>query len=352
MFPSILSSPPAEGGHDRTPARDPRPAFPRFSGHTVPLSADARPENAAMLATLTARHVEFLDFARTVGNHSLATIRWYRDGFRNYEKFLRLGLSLPPDEFQLRIYDVYAWLRWNTVERKLKPISMNGYWRSVKMFWNDVAARDGAQHPFEGKKQPPLPDRVPKAHAPEECRRILIAARNYPWESAFNRARSMALIGCALLAGLRRGEILRLEVLDVDLTDGTILVRGGKGRGGGKDRVAYIPDDLRLYLREYESARARAGIICPEYFASIPRKQGIGLDTIRRTVRAVRAASGVKFTVHTLRHSYVSSLIRSGVSLPVVSELAGHTKIETTMNYVRVFDVDKREAVKKLRLAV
>lgn len=304
-----------------------------------------------MLVTLAARHAAFLDFARTVENHSLATIRWYRDGYRNYEKFLRLGLSLPPDEFQLRIYDIYAWLRWNTVERELKPISMNGYWRSVKLFWNDVATRDGAQNPFEGKKQPSVGDRVLKAHSPEECRRILIAARNYPWDSPFNRARSMALIGCALLAGLRRGEILRLEVCDVDLNDGTILIRNGKGRGGGKDRVAYIPDELRALLLAYETARARATIVCPEYFASLQRKRGIALDTIRRTVRAVRAASGVKFTVHTLRHSYVSSLIRSGVSLPVVSELAGHTRIETTMNYVRVFDGDKREAVRKLRLA-
>jgi len=222
-----------------------------------------------------------------VGNQSLETIRWYRDGFRNYEKFVRLGLSLPADEFQLRIYDLHAWLRWNTANRKLKPISMNGYWRSVKLFWNDVATRDGAQNPFEGKKQPPVGDHVPKAHAPEECRRILLAARNYPWGSEFNRARSMALIGCALLAGLRRGEILRLEVRDVDLNDGTILVRNGKGRGGGKDRIAYIPDELRLYLRGYETARTRAAIVCPEYFASIPRKQGIALDTIRRTVRAV-----------------------------------------------------------------
>ena len=304
-----------------------------------------------MLATLTERHAQFLDFARTVGNQSPTTIRWYRDGFRNYVKFLQGGLHLPPNDFQLRIYDIHAWQRWNTVERALSPISTNGYWRSVKLFWNDVAARDGAQHPFEGKKQPPVPTRIPKAHAPDECRRILIAARNYPWDTPFHRARAMATLACALLAGLRRGELLRLEVRDIDLDDGTILVRGGKGRGGGKDRVAYPNDEARLLLREYATARARVGIVCPEFFASITRKQGISLETLRRTVRAVRAASGVKFTLHTLRHSYVTNLIRAGTPLPTVRDMAGHTMIETTMGYTRVFDTDKREAARAFRLA-
>jgi integrase len=278
------------------------------------------------------------------------TVRWYRDAFRNYTKYLREGLTLPASDFHLRIYDIDGWVRWNIKERGLSAISTNGYWRAVKLFWNDVANRDGLQHPFQGKKQPPKPSRVPKAHSPDECRRILSATENYPWDTSFHRARALALLGTALLAGLRKSELLALEVRDVDVDAGTIRVRNGKGRGGGKERVAYMPDELRRLLVGYNSARAAAQLVCPEYFASIKYRRGIKSDTLKRIVSYVRAASGVKFTLHTLRHSYVSWLVRSGVPLPVASELAGHTMIETTMNYIRVFDTDKRAAVGRLRM--
>jgi len=309
-----------------------------------------RPDNEELLRQIKSRFEAFADHALYVLNQSPMTVRWYKDAFRNYVKFLRDGGALPPDQFQLRIYDIDAWVRWNLHDRKLSAISTNNYWRAVKLFWNDIATRDGVQHPFEGKKAPAKPQRIPKAHEPDECRRILAATENYPWETPFHRARSLAILGTALLAGLRKSELLALEVRDVDVNAGTIRVRHGKGRGGGKERVAYMPDELRRLLTGYNTARAAANLVCPEYFASIKYRRGIKGMTLKRLVTYVRAASGVKFTMHTLRHSYVSWLVRSGVPLPVASELAGHTMIETTMNYIRVFDADKRAAVGRLRM--
>lgn len=309
-----------------------------------------RPENEELLRQIKSRFEAFADHALYVLNQSPMTVRWYKDAFRNYVKFLLEGGALSADQFQLRIYDIDGWVRWNLRDRKLSAISTNNYWRAVKLFWNDVATRDGVQHPFEGKKAPAKPQRLPKAHAPDECRRILAATENYPWETPFHRARALAILGMALLAGLRKSELLALEVRDVDVNAGTIRVRHGKGRGGGKERVAYMPDELRRLLTAYNATRAAANLVCPEYFASIKYRRGIKGMTLKRLVTYVRAASGVKFTMHTLRHSYVSWLVRSGVPLPVASELAGHTMIETTMNYIRVFDTDKRAAVGRLRM--
>lgn len=347
MFPSSTSRPLAPSAVTSTLAPS---GAPPFFGAALPLAAGACPENEELLRQIRSRFEGFTEHARYVLNQSPVTVRWYRHSFGNYAKFLVEGLALPPEQFHLRVYDIDGWVAWNRRDRGLSAISTNNYWRAVKLFWNDVAKRDGVQHPFEGKKAPPKPQRVPKAHAPDECRRILAAADNYPWETPFHRARNLAILGTALLAGLRKGELLALETRDVDLTAGTIRVRHGKGRGGGKERVAYMPDELRRLLAAYGTARAAAQIVCPEYFASLPARKGIGNMTLKRLVTYVRAASGVKFTMHTLRHSYVSWLIRSGVPLPVASELAGHTMIETTMDYIRVFDTDKRAAVGRLRM--
>jgi integrase len=351
MFPSNPLLPPAQFAIPAPPAPSSAPPQPpAFGRATLPSSGDARPENEDLIRQLVSRFELFVDYALHVVNQSPMTVRWYRDAMRNYVKFLRLGLGLAPEQFQLRIYDVDGWVRWNLHDRKLSAISMNNYWRGVKRFWKDVAARDGVQNPFDGKRAPAKPQRVPKAHTPDECRRILTAAENYPWETAFHRARALAILGTALLAGLRKSELLSLEVRDIDVNAGTIRVRHGKGCGGGKERVAYMPDELRRLLTAYTTARAAAHLVCPEYFASLKYRRGIRQDTLKRVVTYVRAASGVRFTMHTLRHSYVSWLVRSGVPLPVACELAGHTMIETTMNYIRVFDTDKWTAVGKLRM--
>lgn len=346
MFYLDPSTPPANTPVSSPPATVNDRAAERASEASGPANVH---DNNEVLRKLLIRFEDFGDYAVSVLNQSPMTVRWCRDAFRCYVKFIREGMDLPPEAFVRRIYDIDAWVGWNR-KRHLSAISTNGYWRALRMFWKDMVSRDGLQNPFEAKRQPPLPQRVPKAHSPDECRRILTAADNYPWETDFHRTRALALIGCALLAGLRRSELLALEVRDIDCTNGTIRVRHGKGRGGGKERVCYITDELKRLLRAYETSRAGAHLVCPEFFASVKLRRGIRIDTVKRIISYVRAASGVRFTLHTLRHSYVSWLIRSGVSLPIVSELAGHTMVETTMQYIRVFDADKRAAVQGLRM--
>src|ERR1041385_1193245 len=267
MFPSSPSLPPAQFGIPLPPAPSSPPPPPLFGAATLPSSGDARPENEELLRQVVARFECFADHALHVLNLSRLTVRWHRDAMRNYLKFLRMGLGLDREDFQRRIYDIDAWVRWNLHDRKLSAISMHNYWRAVKLFWNDVATRDGVQHPFAGKRPPAKPQRVPKAHTPDECRRILAATENYPWESPFH------------LAGLRKSELLALEVRDVDVNAGTLRVRHGKGCGGGKERVAYMPDELRRLLTAYNTARAAAHLVCPEYFASLKYRRGIKQDT-------------------------------------------------------------------------
>ena len=308
-----------------------------------------REANERLLAWLDARFEEYCDYEVTVRNHSTQSARWHRDAYQNFRHYLAEHLSLPAEEFKKAVFGVEAWIRWNR-EQGRGPVTTNTYWRGLRGFFNDLEKRDGVQNPFRGLKPPPLPTRLPKALAPEDCRRLLRAAENYPWQSRFERARALAILGVMIYAGLRRGEVIKLETQDVRLEDGTILIRKGKGRFGGKDRTAYVPPELRLYLRDYLAERARHNLVGPEFFTTIIRKRGVSRDLLKQLVTRIRAASGVTFTLHSLRHSYVTWLLRSGVPIHVAQELAGHADITTTAGYLRVFDEDKLAAVRKLHL--
>jgi len=319
----------------------------------LPAPPTTPPDDSALAQLATIDHLDrrFDDFcahARFTRGHSEATVRWYRSGYRMFRAFLlqrsaTLGMDIRRDFFALDEF-----IR-SIRERGCQASTVVNYYRGLKAFFDDLERRDGIASPFRGHRAPPMPSRVPKARSPEECRRILDTAANIPWKSALERTRAMALLGCMMYAGLRKGELLRLRASHVNLTEGTLFISRGKGRGGGKDRVAYCPPELPYLLRDYARERARCRIETPEFFCGL-RGRPLSDSALRRTMRRIRRASGVPFSMHSLRHSFVTMLLRSGVPIHVASELAGHTDIRTTAHYLRVFDEDKRQEIQRLRL--
>ena len=289
------------------------------------------------------RFRDFCDYAVTALGHSAATLHGYRHAYRDFRRYVEESGATLPGAF----LDVEGWVRRNR-RRGLGPVTVNTYWRQLRPFFNDLERRDGVESPFRHMKAPTQPARIAKAFKPTDCRKILVAAESYPWPTAFQRTRAVAVIATILYAGLRRGELLRLTYADVSLDDGTIRILRGKGRGGGKDRTAYIAPELRKILEDYLRERRRKNIVGPGFFSSERTGQGISLATLRRIHKAVRRASGIAFSLHGLRHSFVTMLLRSGVPLHVARELAGHTSITTTAAYLRVWDEDKRDQIRKV----
>lgn len=312
-------------------------------------AVDPHDENERLLLELDTRFEEFADYVFTVRGHSPTSIRGYREAYKSFRRYLATEVTLPPDKFQAAVFGIERWVQSNRT-RGLGPVSANTYWRALRTFFNDLEKRDGFENPFRGLKAPPSPGYTGKAHKTDECLRILATAENYPWETPLERTRAVAILGIILYAGLRRTELLKLEFRDVNLEEGTIRIRCGKGRYGGKDRIGYMPHELRLILRLYLRERDRLHVTAPEFFVSPRHKHGLSETTLRRLRLQIREASGIKFTLHSLRHSYVNWLLRSGVPIHIARELAGHADITTTEKYLRVFDDDMQRAVQGLRL--
>lgn len=313
-----------------------------------PATGFPKPQNLITVDQLDARFADFLDYAEMVANHSPATLRWYVAAYRNYRKFLLEGNAFVPDEFERRALDLDAWIRWNR-GRKMSAVAVNTLWRGLRRFFKDWEVRAAGPNPFRGVKQPAVPRYAPKALGFDVCGRILLAARNFPWSSPFERALALAVLGVMLYAGLRLSEVLHLLCEDVDVNQGTLRIFRGKGRAGGKDRMAYLSPELAALLRDYVRERHACGVVCPEFFASPRKGTGIGVITIRRIVDNVKKASGIHFTPHVLRHCFVTHLLSTGAPIHVVRDLAGHASVTTTMGYLAVFDVDRQAALQNLQ---
>lgn len=305
------------------------------------------PENLALLDGLAEHLANYCDDARVLKNQSPASILWYEKSFRNFRAYLTPLLALPPAEFAVRARAVEAWAKWNRT-RGLSAISTNTAWRGLRCVFKYIEKKTGTPSPFHGTTTPPLPRLEPKAKTKDECRRILDAAEHFPWASPYTKALAQALIATMLFAGLRRGELIRLRYGDVHLDEKTIFIRQGKGAYGGRDRRAYVSHDLARALTTYLRERQRRGFVNPEFFTSPKTGQGLSFYGLLRIVKAIRRASGVAFSSHMLRHSFVTHLLQNDVPLHIVSKLAGHRQLTTTMGYAAIFEKDLANGIEKL----
>jgi len=299
------------------------------------------------LARLDAILATFLDRARYTLGHSADTCRYYKGAYQNFRRFLLLAVTTLDDPLPVTWTAIDPWLAWNR-KRGLAPTSLRTYWGALRSIFDELARLHGIASPFVDAKAPPVPRLVPKARSFDDCQRILYAAEHAPWRTGFEQARAVAVLATFLYTGLRRGEVLRLGLNDVNLMAGTLLVQRGKGTGGGKDRTVYLAPELRPVLARYLAERRRLGLTGPEFFLSPTTNRGVSLSTLRRLAATVRRVSDIPFTLHSLRHSFVSHLLQAGAPLHVVSALAGHSQLTTTARYLGVWADDQRREIQKL----
>jgi integrase len=194
--------------------------------------------------------------------------------------------------------------------------------------------------------------RKPHIYSPADVRRMLDIARSYPSPRARLRPLSIyTMLLLAYCAGLRRGELARLDLGDVDLQRGTITVRQTKFF---KTRILPLPDSVMAELRAYIDARRRAGgsqdprsgLFWHEQRSARCTKQAIAwllVDIIRRAgLKPPQGRTGPR--LHDLRHSMVVNRIlewyREGINpqdrLPFLATYLGHRDINSTLVYITV----------------
>jgi site-specific recombinase XerD len=184
------------------------------------------------------------------------------------------------------------------------------------------------------------PQRLPRAISEEEARRLMAAPPHWGATGRRDRAILELLYG----TGIRLGECVRLDLQDVDLGDGRLLVRNGKGR---KDRIVPLVGQaaagVGFYLREARDALVRD----PKQPAVFLSAIGTRLSTVslQRQVSRYARALGLRVSPHVLRHSCATHLLRRGADVREIQQLLGHRALETTALYTKVDVTDLREVI-------
>ncbi|HEY9167086.1 MAG TPA: site-specific integrase [Candidatus Kryptonia bacterium] len=246
--------------------------------------------------TLTTYQTAFREFLRVEGDCLLNTI-----GIREIEHFLSVK-KLEASEWTARKYYIAL---------------ASAFEKAVQ--WHFVSA-----NPFRGVSKPKVREILPVFFTESDFRLFLSANKDKDFAE---------LCITALLTGLRLGELLSLRWTDLDFAAKTVLIQNSESftTKSKRSRVVPMSEELSgMLLERRDNIRSESEFVFSDRYGRKLKASTIE-HRFKHCVRRARLNDNLHF--HSLRHSFASALVMSGVSLYAVQKLLGHSQSKTTEIY-------------------
>jgi site-specific recombinase XerD len=244
---------------------------------------------------------------------SESTRRAYGSDLRDFATWLD-ATNTPLDAVDVRALSSYT-AEIGRARRGLAPGTVARRLAAVRSF---LRFTFGSARVPEAALSPRRPRRLPSAPRQEEIDQTIAAAEEGPLG-----LRNRALLELVYSCGLRSAEAVGLDLVDVDVEQETLHVRGK----GGKERVVPLGEEaayqVARYLHEGRPQLTRGAV--DALFLSVNGRR-LDTSTLRRLMH----------NPHRLRHAYATHLLEGGADLRTIQELLGHSSLSTTQIYSHV----------------
>jgi integrase/recombinase XerC len=275
---------------------------------------------------------QFLAYLRVTKNASPNTCKSYAEDVTQFIAYLDdLGVKSPEDITPSVVRGFIGSrpeLSRSTRARKVASL------RSFFMFL--VHRGVMAASPASGLRTPKQDQRLPKYLRPDEIGALMAAPQAVCTDENLV-LRDTALLEMLYASGMRVGELVDLDVADVDLEQSIATVIGK----GDKQRIVLLGEKAQNAAVAYlKTGRPQLVIGARPCRAMFVNYRGARLSD--RGVRKLfdkycaHASATLKITPHVLRHSFATHLLAGGADLRVVQELLGHASVATTQIYTHV----------------
>ena len=270
-------------------------------------------------------------------NYSASTLCNYREQLQRFGEWLSADLACDLRRVSKSDIDTYQlYVRSEPISADTQALRL----RAVKRLFDCLT--DAGQlllHPAEHIVELRRKDRLPKAVLTLKQMNQLLAA---PDTGTALGLRDRALLEVLYGTAIRVGELERVLVTDLSLSQQILTIREGKG---GKDRMVPLGSAALLWTKRYlDEVRPALAKNCPYERALFLVRPGRRLRQthIRVILRRYKDHCHLKKSVtpHALRHACATHLLQAGADIRMIQELLGHARLDSTALYTRVVPVD------------
>jgi integrase/recombinase XerD len=247
----------------------------------------------------------FLSFCHDLGRRDIKEIQ-RKDIAAYVEREQESGLKV--NSVRNHLHTVYAYFRY--------------------LVENEVVPADVLQKKIRIK----LPEVLPKAIPTEDLTQIL---------RVITGERDRALILLLLHTGMRIGELLKVKMADIILSERKILPYLGEKNFHG--RTVFYSTTAELALNKWLATRDKTSEYLFYGYAGKPLCYVAAWMKMKDALQ--NAGLETKgYSLHSLRHTFATNMLNAGLRLEVLQQLLGHLSIEITLRYARIADVTREDA--------
>lgn len=245
--------------------------------------------------------------------YSATTAKTYTEHFK---LFLRFYSNYRPEE--LEEPEITNYLLYLIEKKKISKSTQNSAINAIKFYYEKVLKQDRKVYYLE---RPLKEKKLPMVLNQNEIISIF---------GALNNIKHSAMLMLIYSAGLRRSELINLQVGDLDMARQIVFIRGGKGR---KDRQSLLAKNLNPLIEDYLTEYK------PRFWLFEGEKgDQYSESSLQKVFKQALLKAGVKKEahLHSLRHSFATHLLESGASTRFIQVLLGHESTKTTEIYTQV----------------
>lgn len=212
---------------------------------------------------------------------------------------------------------------------------INVFFRSIKAFLNWYESEvDDFNNPIYKVKSPKVIQEPITGISKDEFEALLVACKQ---TKGFLGVRDYSIISVLMDTGVRAEELCNIELEDVNLPDGSIQIKQGKGR---KPRFVFIGKSTRKQIRKYLKLRGKDGT----YLFTNRSRERLVYSALRQIVRRLCTKAGIKdIGLHNFRRGFTLECLRNGMDLLTISRLLGHTNLTLLARYAKQTTVDLKD---------
>lgn len=229
--------------------------------------------------------------------------------------------------------------------KEVKPATVNIHLTTLKAIFNIAIKLNWLDtNPMNRISKIKIPEKEILAFKPYEIDLIMDVIQDKGFKN---------IVEFAILTGCRLNEILNIQLKDIDLIERIITIQNKPDFKTKTGKIRQIPISDKLYTLLRGVIKQGEGNIFnfnPDLYLFNKNGHRYEKDFISKKFKKYLRFAGLpeKFHFHCLRHTFISNLIKKGVNINYVKELAGHSDIQTTMGYIHINTSDLREAVNKI----